>query len=105
MRLLQFNQSGRLCLTKDLSEEGLSSHPYAILSHTWGTDDEEVSFADLTQGLGHTKVGNKKLRFCEEQATNDSLHYFGWRPAALTKTAAQRFRKPSHRCFAGIVMQ
>jgi hypothetical protein len=76
MRLLQFDQRGGLCLTRDLSEEELPSKPYAILSHTWGKDDEEVSFADLAQGFGHTKVGYKKLRFCGEQAANDGLHYF-----------------------------
>jgi hypothetical protein len=35
-----------------------------------------VSFADLTQGLGHTKVGYEKLRFCGKQATDNGLHYF-----------------------------
>jgi hypothetical protein len=31
---LQFNQRRSFYLTKDLSKEELSSHPYAILSHT-----------------------------------------------------------------------
>jgi hypothetical protein len=48
MRLLQFDQRRGFCLTEDLSEEELSSRPYAILSHTWGKDDEEVNFADVT---------------------------------------------------------
>jgi len=76
MRLLHFDQSSELCLTKDVSEEELLSHPYAILSHTWSTDDKEVSFADLTQGLGKTKTGYKKLRLCGKQAAHDGLHYF-----------------------------
>jgi hypothetical protein len=88
MRLLQFDQSGGLCLTKDLSEEELSSHPYAILSHAWGEDNEEVSFADLTQGLGHTRVGYEKLRFCGKQAANDGLHYFWVDTCCIDKSSS-----------------
>jgi hypothetical protein len=88
MRLLYFDQRDGLCLTKDLSEEELSSHPYAILSHTWGTDDEEVSFADLTQGLGQTKVGYKKLHFCGKQAEKDGLRYFWVDTCCIDKSSS-----------------
>lgn len=75
MRLLQFVSNDDLCLAEDLADDELSSHSYAILSHTWGKDGEEVSFADLKFGSGHTKVGYKKRRFCGEQAANDGLQY------------------------------
>lgn len=88
MRLLHFDRSGGLCLTKDLSEEELSSHPYAILSHTWGTDEEEVSFADLTQGLGNTKAGYEKLCFCGKQAAHDRLHYFWVDTCCIDKSSS-----------------
>jgi hypothetical protein len=88
MRLLQFDQSRGFCLTEDLSEEELSSYPYAILSHTWGKDDEEVSFANLTQGLGHTKVGYDKLRFCGKQAAHDGLHYFWVDTCCIDKSSS-----------------
>jgi hypothetical protein len=93
MRLLQFGQGGKLCLTKDLSEEELSSHPYAILSHTWGEDDEEVSFADLTQGLKRTKVGYEKLRFCGKQAANDGLQYFWVDTCCIDKSSSAELSK------------
>jgi hypothetical protein len=93
MRLLHFDQSGGLCLTKDLSEEELSSYPYATLSHTWGTDDEEVSFADLTQGLSHTKVGYEKLRFCGKQAATDGLHYFWVDTCCIDKSSSAELSK------------
>jgi hypothetical protein len=93
MRLLHFDQSGGLCLTKDLSEEKLPSYPYAILSHTWGTEDEEVSFADLTQGLGKTKVGYEKLRFCGKQAADDSLHYFWVDTCCIDKSSSAELSK------------
>jgi hypothetical protein len=98
MRLLQFDPSGGLCLTKDLSEDELSSHPYAILSHTWGKDDDEVSFADLTQDLGHNEErykdeGYKKLRFCREQAANDGLHYFWVDTCCIDKSSSAELSK------------
>ena len=50
--------------------------PYAILSHTWGRDDDEVTFKDLTSGTGKNKPGYDKIRFCGEQAGRDHLRYF-----------------------------
>jgi hypothetical protein len=93
MRLLQFNQRGGLSLTKDLSEDELSSHPYAILSHTWGEDEEEVSFADLAQGLGQPKVGYEKLRFCGEQAAKDGLQYFWVDTCCIDKSSSAELSK------------
>ena len=46
MRLLKLNDSGEFDLTRDfmLSDD---IPPYAILSHTWGLDTEEVNFQDM----------------------------------------------------------
>jgi hypothetical protein len=93
MRLLQSDQSGGFCFTNDLSEEELLSHPYAILSHTWGTDDEEVSFADLNQGLGNTKAGYEKLRFCGKQAADDGLQYFWVDTCCIDKSSSADISK------------
>jgi hypothetical protein len=93
MRLLHFDQRGGLCLTRDLSEEELLSRPYAILSHTWGADEEEVSFADLTQGLGNTKVGYEKLVFCGKQAAHDGLHYFWVDTCCIDKSSSAELSK------------
>jgi hypothetical protein len=72
MRLLRLN-NGDLSLTKDL----ITDIPlYAILSHTWGDDEEEVTFKDLTEGSGKTKSGYRKIQFCGEQAASDSLEHF-----------------------------
>ena len=73
MRLLELNKDGQFSLTKDIVNNEL---PYAILSHTWGIDDDEVSFKDLTEGSENTKAGYRKLRFCGEQAARDGLQYF-----------------------------
>jgi hypothetical protein len=48
-----------------------------ILSHTWGTEnEEEVTFKDLMDGTGKDKIGYKKIQFCGEQASRDGLKYF-----------------------------
>jgi Heterokaryon incompatibility protein (HET) len=73
MRLLQFSQHGELSLTKDLVS---NIPPYAILSHTWGNDDDEVTFDDLANGLGKSKTGYTKLQFCGSQARKDKIEYF-----------------------------
>ena len=68
MRLLKFDSCGELSLTENLIE-GIPS--YAILSHTWGDDDQEVTFKDFTEGSGKSKAGYQKIRFCREQAACD----------------------------------
>ncbi|KAI8951667.1 heterokaryon incompatibility protein-domain-containing protein [Xylaria longipes] len=49
--------------------------PYAILSHTWGPEQEEISFQEL-QG-GQIKTGHGKYKFdqCCAQAARDGLSY------------------------------
>jgi hypothetical protein len=72
MRLLELNNDGEVSLTKSLVD---NVPPYAILSHTWGEDDEEVTFQDLTEGVGKSKAGYGKIRFCGKQAARDGLQY------------------------------
>ncbi|OAG11168.1 WD40 repeat-like protein [Paraphaeosphaeria sporulosa] len=50
--------------------------PYAILSHTWGAEGDEVTFDDLINGTGTDKPGYDKIRFCADQARQDGLEYF-----------------------------
>ncbi|KAH7414029.1 heterokaryon incompatibility protein-domain-containing protein [Phaeosphaeria sp. MPI-PUGE-AT-0046c] len=50
--------------------------PYAILSHTWGPDSEEVTYEDIINGTGRDKIGYQKIRFCGSQASKDGLQYF-----------------------------
>ncbi|KAH8800856.1 heterokaryon incompatibility protein-domain-containing protein [Xylogone sp. PMI_703] len=73
MRLLKLETNGEFSLTNDITHP---TTPYAILSHTWEEDDEEVTFEDLKYGSGKTKNGYKKLRFCGQQAARDGLKYF-----------------------------
>lgn len=73
MRLLTLGDDGEYCLVEFLGDNILR---YAILSHTWGADDEEITFKDLIEGTGKTKADYRKVKFCQKQATNDNLDYF-----------------------------
>ncbi|TVY30606.1 Vegetative incompatibility protein HET-E-1, partial [Lachnellula hyalina] len=73
MRLLKLEANGEFSLTNDITQP---TTPYAILSHTWGGDNEEVTFEDLMDGSGKTKNGYRKLQFCGQQAARDGLQYF-----------------------------
>ncbi|PWY73415.1 HET-domain-containing protein, partial [Aspergillus eucalypticola CBS 122712] len=72
MRLINV-QTYRL---EEFSEEQLP--PYAILSHTWGSDQDEVSFRDITKRSTERASANHwpiKFEGCCEQAAKDDLEY------------------------------
>lgn len=84
MRLLQITLDGGLKLTKDLEEDELP--PYTILSHTWGRDEEEVTFRDLYDGTSKDKDGHRKLEFCAKQTQKDGQRYFWIDTCCIDKT-------------------
>jgi hypothetical protein len=73
MRHLQLHNSDQLSET---IYECDKHPPYAILSHTWGANDEEVISADVKYGNGKSKAGYAKLLFCGEQALKDDFRRF-----------------------------
>ncbi|KAF1967154.1 hypothetical protein BU23DRAFT_660474 [Bimuria novae-zelandiae CBS 107.79] len=73
MWLLSTNPDGSFSLT-DFIGDAIPS--YAILSHTWAADNQELTFQDLKNGLGFGKEGYGKIQFCSEQAERDGLRYF-----------------------------
>lgn len=83
MRLLRYSESG---VPGIHSFDDGDIPPYAILSHTWGADGDEVTFEDLQTVHGKTKPGYKKIVFCGEQARRDDLHYFWIDTCCINKT-------------------
>ncbi|KAK4077002.1 uncharacterized protein Triagg1_3969 [Trichoderma aggressivum f. europaeum] len=76
----------RLINTKSFKLEEFSDGsipPYAILSHTWGNDSEELSLDDVERGRiykiaavqAEPAVGSIKFRGCCRQAVEDGLGY------------------------------
>jgi hypothetical protein len=62
MRLLQYSNS-------ELSIHSFDDDaipPYAILSHTWGKDNE-VIFADVTKSIGKDKPGQRRFASVENK--------------------------------------
>jgi hypothetical protein len=78
MRLLRLDSAKSKWVLKDFP--GPVTPFYAILSHTWGRDDDEVKFEDIQDGQraysDSSKSGYDKLRFCQEQVEKDGLIYF-----------------------------
>jgi hypothetical protein len=85
MRLLEYNNDGEFSLTKDFFDSEIPE--YAILSHTWGADTEEVTYRDVIDSTGKNKVGYEKIRFCGEQARRDSLHNFWVDTCCINKSS------------------
>ena len=85
MRLLQRKDGGNYSLTEFVGDV---IPRYAILSHTWGPDQEEVTFADLEQDAGTTKAGYRKLQFCADQAAKDGLRYFWVDTCCIDKSSS-----------------
>ncbi|KAH7359929.1 hypothetical protein BKA66DRAFT_562105 [Pyrenochaeta sp. MPI-SDFR-AT-0127] len=85
MRLLQLQGTGGFSLAEFLGD---NVPPYAILSHTWGSSREEVTYQDLLNGAGKEKLGHRKLAFCGEQAAKDGLNYFWIDTCCIDKSSS-----------------
>ena len=70
MRLHYFSEHGNLTFTNDLHD---NIPAYAILFHTWGKEEDEVTFQDIKNGSGRLKLGYAKIEFCGEQIARDCL--------------------------------
>lgn len=106
MRLLQLDDNGDFSLVERV---GNNIPSYAILSHTWGSDNEEVTFNNLGSDRDKSKPGYRKLYFCAKQAKRDGLQYF-WidtccidksSSAELSEAIASMFRwyQNAERCY------
>jgi hypothetical protein len=106
MRLLEDDGHGNLSLVE---KHETDIPPYAILSHTWGADGEEVTFKDLTEGTGRDKAGYKKIEFCRTQATSDGLQFFWVDTCCIDKSSSAelseainsmfRWYRNAHKCY------
>lgn len=85
MRLLHRLPDGGFSLVERVGSE---IPRYAVLSHTWGLDDEEVTFKDVMKGRGESKPGYRKLTFCGEQAAKDGLDFFWVDTCCIDKTSS-----------------
>jgi hypothetical protein len=97
MRLLRLEDDGGFSLVEYF---GRDIPPYAILSHTWGADNEEVTFKDLMEGKGKSKTGYRKLIFCRKQAAKDNLQYFWVDTCCIDKSSSAELSEAINSMFA-----
>ncbi|KAI1630117.1 heterokaryon incompatibility protein-domain-containing protein [Exophiala viscosa] len=99
MRLLHINSDGKLSLTRDWKDWTTDFPRYAILSHTWGPDEHEVTFTDLRDGSGNSKAGYLKIQFCGEQARRDGLQYFWVDTCCIDKSSSAELQEAINSMF------
>lgn len=88
MRLLQLDTITQTWRLEEFS--GQSVPFYAVLSHRWGSDEDEVKFEDIQDGTrmysDKSKAGYDKLRFCHDQVVRSGLRYFWIDTCCINKT-------------------
>jgi hypothetical protein len=96
MRLLKIQDDGQFSLVEFSGDD---IPPYAILSHTWGADSEEVTFKDIVKGKGKSKTGYEKIQFCGKQAAKDGLQYFWVDTCCIDKTSSSELSEAINSMF------
>ncbi|KAF1962506.1 HET-domain-containing protein [Byssothecium circinans] len=84
MRLLRLEDGGAISLVEYMTD----SPPYAILYHTWGADNQEVTLKEMIDGTATDKIGYDKIRRCGEQAARDGLDYFWVDTCCIDKSSS-----------------
>jgi len=98
MRLLQL-KDGSFSLVERI---GNDIPLYAILSHTWGKDEDEVSYRDVVDCVGRDKLGWLKLEFCARQAAKDGIDFFWVDTCCIDKSSSAELTEGRLiRCSAG----
>jgi hypothetical protein len=72
MRLLLRSENGKFSLSKEFTGDDAIPR-YAILSHTWGPDNEELTFENLEKGTNKNQPDYKKIQLYRKQILKDSL--------------------------------
>jgi hypothetical protein len=97
MRLLKLEDDGEFSLVEFI---GNDVPPYAILSHTWGSDHDEVTLEDLAKGTAKTKqAGYKKILFCGKQAANDHIGYVWVDTCCIDKSSSSELAEAINSMF------
>jgi hypothetical protein len=96
MRLLRIEPNETFSLVEYFEKD---KPPYAILSHTWGADSEEVTYKDLVEGKSRLKNGYNKLKFCGKQAFLDGLEYFWVDSCCIDKASSAELQEAINSMF------
>jgi ankyrin repeat protein len=99
MRLLRLDDDDSFSLVEYLGSDAVPA--YAILSHTWGSDHEEVTFRDLIElaTTAKAKAGYRKITFCASRAARDGLRYFWVDTCCINKSDAAELQEAINSMF------
>jgi ankyrin repeat protein len=97
MRLLQFDGEGEPSLVEFV---GTNPPRYAILSHTWGADGQEITYQDIENRTGRQKDGWQKLQFCKDRAKNDGLQYLWIDTCCIDKSSSAELTEAINSMFS-----
>jgi hypothetical protein len=90
MRLLQRQGNDSFRLVYRVDEQ---IPPYAILSHTWGSEEDEVTFKDVVDGTYKKRKGYRKLQFCAKQAAEYGLEFFWIDTCCIDKSSSAELQE------------
>lgn len=93
MRLLKFDLGGQLVLQSFHLSDNASVPPYAILSHTWGSVEDEVEYQDVLDGVASSKPAFSKIEFCGRQAARDGIEYFWVDTCCINKSNSSELQE------------
>jgi hypothetical protein len=88
MRLLRWSGAGQVSFTKDFVGDDMIPR-YAILSHTWGKDVEEVTFEDLKSGNPRPRLAIRRSGSVENKPKKMAWNIFGSTPVALYRSSTE----------------
>lgn len=81
---------------------GRSAPFYAILSHTWGPEDEEVTYEDIQSSTSSglvKKLGYEKLNFTRSKAAEDGLIYYWIDTCCIKKSDSTELQRSLNSMF------
>lgn len=96
MHLLYVKADGELSFAEVYGDQ---TPQYAILSHTWIANHEEVTYKDIVKGRGKDKAGFNKLAFCAKQAAKDGLQYFWVDTCCINKDSSAELQEAINSMF------
>ncbi|KAL1595949.1 hypothetical protein SLS60_009639 [Paraconiothyrium brasiliense] len=80
--------------TITLSQQTEDPVPYAILSHRWGNDEDEVSFVDIQNSeVAQRKKGFDKIKGCCAQALRNGLEYVWVDTCCIDKSSSAELQE------------
>ncbi|KAI0185963.1 heterokaryon incompatibility protein-domain-containing protein [Xylaria flabelliformis] len=85
MRLLKIEDED-FSLTKVYANGDDDVPPYAIVSHTWGDEEDEILMTDIKENMYKKKASYLKLRLCSAKAYAEGLRHIWMDTCCINKT-------------------